>query len=280
MATIKQIAANRRNAQKSTGPRSSAGKTQAALNAPKHGFAGSSFTVVRLEDLKDIDNLRQDALDFYRPVNSQEIFAVERIALCQMALLRIARLESGILTTCLDRALYPDDEPIRLMTPELAGDGDIEITRAQNRNFALSVGFHKNTERPHTWELFLRYQTQTERQYRRAIEDFERLRAMRPEPEEPEEFEEMPNEPNSPQPESPQPDPAAVGQPIMAAAGFQPAPGGCEGSSLAQGVRVTEPGTDRSVHAAQKRRLGTDWSVPSSLRRLLHRAHHAQGVAA
>src|ERR1035441_1623864 len=95
MATIKQIAANRRNAQKSTGPRSSAGKTQAALNAPKHGFAGSSFTVVRLEDLKDIDNLRQDALDFYRPVNSQEIFAVERIALCQMALLRIAGLESG-----------------------------------------------------------------------------------------------------------------------------------------------------------------------------------------
>src|ERR1039458_7020399 len=122
MATIKQIAANRRNAQKSTGPRSSAGKTQAALNARKHGFAGSSFTVVRLEDLKDIDNLRQDALDFYRPVNSQEIFAVERIALCQMALLRIARLESGILTTCLDRALYPDDEPIRLMTPELAGE--------------------------------------------------------------------------------------------------------------------------------------------------------------
>src|ERR1039457_1223934 len=88
----------------------------------KSSYSGSEANCVEvgnaagLEDLKDIDNLRQDALDFYRPVNSQEIFAVERIALCQMALLRIARLESGILTTCLDRALYPDDEPIRLMT--------------------------------------------------------------------------------------------------------------------------------------------------------------------
>src|ERR1035438_8447489 len=220
MATIKQIAANRRNAQKSTGPRSSAGKTQAALNARKHGFAGSSFTVVRLEDLKDIDNLRQDALDFYRPVNSQEIFAVERIALCQMALLRIARLESGILTTCLDRALYPDDEPIRLMTPELAGDGDIEITRAQNRNFALSTGFHMNTQKPHTWELFLRYQTQTERQYRRAIEDLQRLRALRPESDE---LEEIPNEPNSEgQPQVNQLDPIPESNPIPPLVGQTP----------------------------------------------------------
>src|ERR1035438_6598514 len=105
MPTLKQIAANRRNAKKSTGPRSAAGKTQSALNARKHGFAGSTFTVVRLEDLKALDHLRQDALHTYRPVNSQEIFAVERIALCQMALLRVARLESGMLTSCLDRTL-------------------------------------------------------------------------------------------------------------------------------------------------------------------------------
>jgi hypothetical protein len=31
-----------------------------------------------------------------------------------------------------------------------------------------------------TWELFLRYQAQCERHYRRAIEEFERLKAVRP----------------------------------------------------------------------------------------------------
>jgi hypothetical protein len=221
MATDRQIAANRINAQKSTGPRSAAGKTQSTLNARKHGFAGSTFTVVRLEDLKALDHLRQDAVDLYRPVNSQEIFAVERIALCQMALLRVARLESGMLTSCLDRTLGPDGEDICFMSAQLAGDGDIEITRAQNRNFALSAGFHMNTQKPHTWELFLRYQTQTERQYRRAIEDFERLRALRPELDE---LEETPNEPNSaPQPEATKPDPVPESNPIPPTTSIDPA---------------------------------------------------------
>jgi hypothetical protein len=43
-----------------------------------------------------------------------------------------------------------------------------------------------NRENSATWSLFLRYQTLAERQYRRAIEEFERLKALRSE---------LPNEP-------------------------------------------------------------------------------------
>lgn len=39
MATERQLAANRRNAQRSTGPRSSQGKKQASQNARRHGFS-------------------------------------------------------------------------------------------------------------------------------------------------------------------------------------------------------------------------------------------------
>jgi hypothetical protein len=197
MATAKQTAANRVNAQKSTGPRTAAGKMQSALNARKHGFSGSVFTVVRLEDLNEINQLRQDALDLYRPVNSQELFAVERIAACQLSMIRASRLEAGLFTTCLDKALDPEGEPIHLMSPELAGDGDIEITRAQNRNFILAEGFHRSTLKPHTWALFLRYQAQAERLYRRAIQEFERLRSLRSDFE-PDELPEIPDEPISP----------------------------------------------------------------------------------
>jgi hypothetical protein len=217
MATDKQTAANRINTQKSTGPRSAAGKMKSALNARKHGFAGSVFTVVRLEDLNEIHQLRQDLLDVYRPVNSQELFAVERIAVRQLSLIRAERLEAGLFTTCLDKALDPEGEPIHLMSRELAGDGDIEITRVQNRNFVLGEGFHRATQKPHTWALFLRYQAQAERLYRRAIQEFERLRALRSEFA-PAEFEEeqsaeIPNEPNSPpQPQANQPDDAPVGR--------------------------------------------------------------------
>ena len=66
------------------------------------------------------------------------------------------------------------------MQPELAGNGDIEITRAQNRNLALATGFHKMAMRSNTWSLFMRYQTQAECQYRRAVEEFERLKQLRP----------------------------------------------------------------------------------------------------
>jgi hypothetical protein len=39
MATAKQIAANRANAQRSTGPRTAAGKARSSQNAFKHGFS-------------------------------------------------------------------------------------------------------------------------------------------------------------------------------------------------------------------------------------------------
>ena len=90
-----QLAANRANSAKSTGPRTTEGKTRSSQNARKHGFTASSFAVVRLEDLNEVANLREDLVTLYQPANSQELFAVERIALAQQAILRAARLEAG-----------------------------------------------------------------------------------------------------------------------------------------------------------------------------------------
>ena len=203
MATDKQTAANRRNAQKSTGPRSASGKTQSAQNARKHGFAGSIFTVAHLENPDEIVDLRHDLLDFYHPANSQELWAVERIALCQLSLIRASRLEAGLFTTCLDQALGSDGQPIHSMNQQMAGLGKSAITLGQDHNFAIAESFYRLTQKPHTWALFLRYQAQAERNYRRAIQEFERLRSL------PSEFEEkIPNEPNSAsQPEANNPDP-------------------------------------------------------------------------
>ena len=195
----KQLAANRANARRSTGPRTPEGKARAARNATKHGFAGSTYTVVRLEDLHEIDNLKEDLFAVYQPVNSQEVLALERMANAQQAMLRASRLEAGMFTTCLDDVLDRSDRPMFPMSETLAGDGDIEICRAQNRNFALALGFRRMAVEGNSFSLFLRYQAQAERQYRRTVEDFERLRALRP----PDDTE-IPNGPISdPQPEEP-----------------------------------------------------------------------------
>jgi len=51
--TEKRLAANRRNALKSTGPRTKEGKARASMNALKHGLRASSLAVPYLEDPED-----------------------------------------------------------------------------------------------------------------------------------------------------------------------------------------------------------------------------------
>ena len=153
----KQLAANRTNAIQSTGPRTPEGKARSAQNARKHGFTAANFAVVRFEDLNEVANLKTDLLAVYQPVHAQEFFAIERIALAQQALLRAARLEAGLFTTCLNAVLDPSGQPFLPMSQELVGDGDIETTRAQNRNYALAEGFHRMAKTANTWSLSLRY---------------------------------------------------------------------------------------------------------------------------
>ncbi len=45
MVSEKQLAANRRNAQKSTGPRTAEGKTRVSMNAMKHGLSAACHLV-------------------------------------------------------------------------------------------------------------------------------------------------------------------------------------------------------------------------------------------
>src|ERR1700751_4428541 len=59
MASERQIAANRRNALKSTGPRSHGGKRRVARNAYKHGLAA---TVASETSMQAVDNLARKIL--------------------------------------------------------------------------------------------------------------------------------------------------------------------------------------------------------------------------
>jgi hypothetical protein len=187
----KRLAANRANAAHSTGPRTPEGKARSAQNSRRHGFTASMFAVVRLEELDALTNLRADAIAVYQPVNSQELFAVERIALAQQALLRCSALEAGLHTSAMNETVTPGGLPANVLSEELTRD--IQVTRAQNRSLCLAIGFQRISGKSDAWTLFLRYQAQTERLFRRAIEEFERLKALRTE---------LPNEPIAdPEPE-------------------------------------------------------------------------------
>ncbi|HEV2446005.1 MAG TPA: hypothetical protein VGS58_08790 [Candidatus Sulfopaludibacter sp.] len=175
--TDKRLAANRANARRSTGPRTSQGKARSAQNAVRHGFAAAAFAVVRLEEVQEVDCLKADLIATCHPVNPQELHALERAALAQHAIFRAARLESGLFTVCLNTALSRSDSPFIPMTEHLCGD--LHVTREQNRNYALASGFDQMARTPATFNLFLRYQAQAERLCRRAVEEFNRLKALR-----------------------------------------------------------------------------------------------------
>jgi hypothetical protein len=175
--TDSQFAANRANAANSTGPRTTDGKARSAQNARKHGFAAAAYTVPRLEDVEEVAELRDRAVRFYKPANSQELFAVERIAITQQGMNRAARLEAGTFTICLNDVLNLRERPLMEMDPDMYGGG--EPGREQVRNYLLAEGFRRSVGNSNAMHLCIRYSAQSERLHRRAIEDFDRIKALR-----------------------------------------------------------------------------------------------------
>ena len=179
----KRLAANRANAGRSTGPRTHQGKARSTQNSRKHGFAASKFCAVRLEDFDEFAILHAKAIATYRPVNDQEQIAVERIAIAQQSLYRCAALEAGLTTSAMNETLSPD---ANLLTDTMTHG--IQVTADQNHALCFAMGFERLVRRSDAWKYFLRYSAQAERHHRRAIEEFERLKAQRSE---------LPNEPTS-----------------------------------------------------------------------------------
>src|SRR3954451_9723332 len=71
MATKLQIAANRANSRKSTGPRTSEGKTASSANAIKSGIYAKA-TLIPGEDPADYDALRAEHYLQFAPANPDE----------------------------------------------------------------------------------------------------------------------------------------------------------------------------------------------------------------
>ena len=97
MASKKQIQANRRNALKSTGPKTPEGKALARLNATKHGLL-SQEVLLPGEDEDALKELAERLRAELQPVGEMESLLVERIIDAVWRLRRLSRVEAGIYT--------------------------------------------------------------------------------------------------------------------------------------------------------------------------------------
>ncbi len=101
-ASLKKIEANRRNALRSTGPRTEAGKKQSRRNALRHGILTSALLITdgscaeyTAEFNALLGGLRQDLA----PVGTLEEMLVEKIAVCWWRQKRALKCEVGMVRT-------------------------------------------------------------------------------------------------------------------------------------------------------------------------------------
>jgi hypothetical protein len=90
-----QLAANRRNSELSTGPKTEAGKTKSSLNAVRHGLTGRTV-LLPSEDAAAYEAHLDAFRKRYAPATDEERNLVQSLADTERRLLRIPSLEMGI----------------------------------------------------------------------------------------------------------------------------------------------------------------------------------------
>ncbi len=105
MASEAQIAANRRNAQKSTGPKSDAGKAKTARNAMRHGL-NAKHVVSHDENAADFFAFYEAQRALFAPQDAIEEQLVERIAICAWRLRRLPRAEAELINAWYAKGSY------------------------------------------------------------------------------------------------------------------------------------------------------------------------------
>ena len=97
MASERQIRANRLNAQKSTGPRTAAGKAASSKNALRHGLTAQQV-VLEGEDAAVFDALKERFLREFNPASPMQEFLVERLIGLAWRLRRVPLFEAALLS--------------------------------------------------------------------------------------------------------------------------------------------------------------------------------------
>jgi hypothetical protein len=93
MSTLRQIEANRRNAQKSTGPTSVTGKAASSMNALKTGIHAKSL-VLPTENVAELEELIDDCYRSLHPTTPEARIFVDDFIYCEWSLRRLRAAET------------------------------------------------------------------------------------------------------------------------------------------------------------------------------------------
>jgi len=154
MTSAKKAEANRRNALKSTGPRTPEGKAAVRLNALKHGLLSEEILLPG-EDERALREFTESLRAELQPVGELENLLVDRIVSLTWRLRRLGRVEAGIFAW------------------ELHGD-----VRGPDTS-ALGLAFIRDGNGANAFSKLSRYETTIERGLYKALHELQRVQAAR-----------------------------------------------------------------------------------------------------
>ena len=182
MATQNQINANRKNAQKSTGPKTDEGKAAVSQNAVKHGLFVES--VIKGENEADYEAFHDNLLTELNPVGAVELMLAERFISLSWRLRRAERMQnqaidvtiardepsplSKRLHECLPKDLQEIDYDTRAAGPELVLGRSVIMDFANSRVLdrlmlyerRIENSLHKTLRELERRQLFRQFQQQ------------------------------------------------------------------------------------------------------------------------
>ena len=212
MTSDKKAQANRRNALKSTGPKTSEGKDAVRLNALKHGLLSQEILLPGEEEeaLRELGERLRDEL---QPAGELESLLVDRIIASYWRLRRLGRVEAGIFAWDLYgdlarraheeasshtkppiheiRLVYEDDSrpPERIVPPdkdqetrskaqEIEATQEIEALQDAETP-TLGLTFIRDANGANAFSKLSRYEAGIERSLYKALHELQRLQGAR-----------------------------------------------------------------------------------------------------
>ena len=178
MASEAQILANRRNAQKSTGPRTIEGKAAVSQNAVKHGLLAER-DVISSESQADFDQYRDQLLAELDPASPMESMLAERIVGLSWRLKRICSIQNQAVD-----ALNADNTPSPLakLTKSLFFKGQNpphEDTSESATALALGRLAIKDFSNARVLDRLLMYERRIENSLYKTLIEFQRLNLVK-----------------------------------------------------------------------------------------------------
>ncbi len=137
MTSFRQIEANRRNALRSTGPRTEEGKRRSRQNAVRHGLTAETV-VVALEDIQDYQAFEAAVIADYDARTAVERELVLRLASLLWRIRRATAIETDLLEI---QAEILDDRRYEF---ESGSEAEQKLPSVLSRDLGMAVGGNKH----------------------------------------------------------------------------------------------------------------------------------------